>query len=1443
MFSSIHIQGALISEELLGGIAEGGVAGQGATDFGLEPGGRLAAEIEYAWSRVRLEWNRFTAKRATTSPADPYGTAAARRWMEDFFTVLGFEPQRNAVSLTGSNGQSYAVSHSAGSPVGMPIHIVGYRLPDAPPGKEVNTLETRIANSRLSPHSLMQEYLNVTGTQLYGLLTNGLSLRLLRDSGRLTRYTYIEADLRRMIEGDQYADFVALYRLLHASRFGAGADGEGCWMEHYYLQSIATGNRIRNGLSAAVERALAGMGEGFLQHPANESLRGSITDGRLSAKDYYRLLLRTVYRLLFLLVTEERDLVYDPDDTNSETTARRDIYTRYYSLARLRRLATMRHLESDEHSDLWPALQATFRLFEEGGNGAALGIRPLGGSLFSRDGLGVLADCTLTNRVLLGSLRAMHEFEEGRTLTTINYRALDVEELGSVYEGLLDLHPVVDERFGFSFLAGTDRKTTASYYTRPDLVAELIKSALVPVIEERLKAHGTDRKAAADALLDLKVCDPAAGSGHILLAAARTIAWYHARAATGDENPAPSAFRHSLRLVIQHCIYAVDYNPDAVELCKLALWLESHESGKPLSFLDHKIRNGNSLVGVTDLSVLSRPLPDDAYNAVTGDDAAVCRALKGANRVFRKTSQGELFTEAARHVERDSRASAAGHAEIDAVEQNDLAAIARISRRYAEARHSVHHEETACNIWTAAFFKTYTDEEDLANPTSQRLADYFNAPTQYGKLAGEAAALAAQHRFFHWPLEFPDVWASGRFDVMLGNPPWERIKLQQQEFFATRDARIAGAANAAERARMIKALEQTAPELHAEYTSALHAADATGKFLRASGRCALTAVGDINTYSIFSEVFATLINAQGRAAFIVPTGIATDDSNKAFFGSLVNEKRLVSLYSFENEENIFPTVHHAFKFCLLTLSGASQEMPARFAFFLRGIAQLGDEQRTFELYREDFLRLNPNTKTCPIFRTRKDAELTAKIYSRVPVLVNEANDENPWGVKFSTMFHMSNDSDLFRTHEQLEEDGFQLWGNSMKRGEDMWLPLYEAKMIWHYNHRFGTYAGMDGRASTQTPTPTVMQYADASYQALPWYWVNAKSIPYMGLVPSIVEDAVRSGIRTEILAAVQPWIIGSLFLAGNSEDARASALEWGLIVKDSLEESFGERMKEHAATFPLRTEEAHWLVASKLEALDEVLEARRRKWFVGFRDVTNNTNERTAIFSVIPESGVGHTMPLVLVETAKKAALLVGLTASITFDAIARQKVSGMHLTYMYLKQLAFLEPETFTSSNELSIIPLVLELTYTSWDIKAFADDLWRDADEDLKAALRKQWAEAERDTGGHPWAPPAWSDAAGTSPETTDGIPLPPFRWDEARRARLRARLDALYARLYGLTTDELRYILDPQDVYGSAFPGETFRVLKEKEIRQLGEYRTKRLVMEEWEVLANGELPVAS
>ncbi|MGH9851078.1 MAG: Eco57I restriction-modification methylase domain-containing protein, partial [Blastocatellia bacterium] len=630
-YPSIRIEGAILSPDILERLDD--AAGQRPVDFGFDASVKVKDEIARAWADAQDYWRIFQRKLESLKPNSPATTETRQQWIAPLLGLLGYqlEYQSRGVEL---NGKTYPISHRAAHRGHTPIHIIGCREPaglDRKPEK---------AALRMSAHALVQEYLNLHD-ELYGVVTNGRVLRLLRDSSRLVKLTYLEFDLDRIFTDGLFADFALLFRLLHASRLPATQETAAeSIIERYHQDSLDSGARIRAGLSRAVEQAIRDFANGFLAHPDNQALRDEIAAGRLTPDAYYQHLLRLIYRILFLLVIEERGLVYPPSLANADQT-KREIYDRYYSLGRLRRLAEKRHLADRRRHDLWLALLATFKLFEADGPGQKLGLAPLAGDLFHPNAIGPLAGCTLGNDVLLGCLRALGLYEnpETRQLIRVNYAALNVEEFGSVYEGLLEFQPVFvhqergqhDNRIEFDFAEGGQRAATGSHYTPDDLVQPLLKHSLDYLIAEKLKESDPQR-----ALLSLRVADIACGSGHILLAAARRIAIELAIVGAGEDQPSPAAFRAAIRDVIRECVYGVDLNPLAVELCKVALWLEAHNPGEPLNFLDHHIKCGNAIVGYVHPEDVERGVPDEAFATMPGDDKAIAAKLRKRNKAERK---------------------------------------------------------------------------------------------------------------------------------------------------------------------------------------------------------------------------------------------------------------------------------------------------------------------------------------------------------------------------------------------------------------------------------------------------------------------------------------------------------------------------------------------------------------------------------------------------------------------------------------------------------------------------------------------------------------------------------------------------------------------------------------------------------------------------------------
>ncbi|MBQ9367617.1 MAG: hypothetical protein IJT83_07540, partial [Victivallales bacterium] len=635
-YTSIHIFGHLLSDDILHAVErDSALVGNREQDFGLDSSVQNA--IDYVWSSLRNDWRYFKERSMVN---DPYGTRRSRDLMERFLTSLGYALSRQSSNIV-INGVGYDITYLCGDLKDLPIIVIGDRTGDA----DIDTLDkcsldyrAKGAQRKKSPHATMLEYLSNT-ENVYGIVANGKVLRVIRNTGQLVKLTYIEFDLQRMLEEDKYTEFCLMFRLLHSTRFRVSGD-EPCVIERYFNMSIESGNRIRDGLSQAVQRAMETIGRAAIQGNGvgNESLRTAIAEGLLSPERFNKELIHFIYRLLFLFIIEERNLVYQipsPEHPDYKKLCKlQEIYKQYYAASRLRQKSELAYLRQKQYNDLWEGLMDTFRLFENEAFGEPLGIKPLGGVLFNSKTLRYLKECAISNATLLEAFSALNEFrDERQQLVKINYSSLDVEEFGSVYEGILEMRSYVkqgmtQDAWEFGYVGGLDRQSTSSYYTRPDLVQSLVKTTLVPVIEKMLTENKTTEEK-IKALLNMKVCDAASGSGHIVLAMARTIAWYVCTLRTGEDNPASLDYREALREVIQRCVYAVDDNPDAVELCKVVLWIEGYCAGKPRSFLDHHIRCGNSVVGITNLDVLLEGVPKEAFSA---DSSDVLRRIKSENQ-------------------------------------------------------------------------------------------------------------------------------------------------------------------------------------------------------------------------------------------------------------------------------------------------------------------------------------------------------------------------------------------------------------------------------------------------------------------------------------------------------------------------------------------------------------------------------------------------------------------------------------------------------------------------------------------------------------------------------------------------------------------------------------------------------------------------------------------
>lgn len=944
-YSAINIQGNIISSEILEKIRTEDIRFQKPSDFNLPPNTNVRDEINLAWSLAVSNWNVFKAKRDALKDSDS-GTSETRKyWMLPLLGILGYETTTANAEII--NDKSYAISHRATNKDGFPIHIIGIN----------QSMDKRpeTGGTRLSPHALAQEYINNV-EHLYALVSNGSHLRLVRDATRLSRLSYLEFNLEQIMDEGLYVEFALLYRALHASRMPASQDqGADSILEFYHQEAIASGTRIRERLSTAVEQSIRELANGFLHHPQNEILRQQIESNKLDAKQYYFFTLRLVYRILFLLVIEERKLIY-AEKLDEATTKKRSIYYDFYSLQRLTKLATKLVYVDPKKTDLWQSLLSTFALFEYGKYGSVLGIAPLGAGLFAPDALGVISHQVLDNECLLKVLRYLVTFEnENKQQVRVNYADLDVEEFGSVYEGLLEYDPLFTDNIGqpvFSFVKGDARSSSGSHYTPEELVKPLIKHSLDYLIEDKLKEkvsgewkmvngekvsgewkivsscfpqiqhdirnllinlsieneqlsgfrnlekeyglsfdglpikqiiskrrivwddfsnpkeyqlntgkhsrrlgkkeqeriqqlptysqrelEGNGNTSIADSkngvsnrdadstddaalrsigqtnidlttihfgpaqyalawnsldedtrhslftnynLLSLNVCDVACGSGHILLSAARRIGWELAclreAKATGQsekvDQPTPPILRTAVRDVIKNCIYGVDLNPLAVELCKVALWLEAHAPGEPLNFLDHHIKCGNAIVGLAHADELENGIATEAFKTLPGDDKDFASALRKTNEAERK-AKTQLGLYNLGEVDENLKGIQKAFADFKNLPEQTPEQIAQKEKAYQGLIHGAKwwRIKQLADLQVAQFFIPKTTDHKEQLTTDAQYVNYLKNGTQITD-RGASLTISEQKHFFHWFLEFPEVFAKGGFDCILGNPPY-----------------------------------------------------------------------------------------------------------------------------------------------------------------------------------------------------------------------------------------------------------------------------------------------------------------------------------------------------------------------------------------------------------------------------------------------------------------------------------------------------------------------------------------------------------------------------------------------------------------------------------------------------------------------------------------------
>lgn len=1290
----------------------------------------------------------------------------------------------------------------------------------------------------------------------WGILTNGAVWRLYWQGARSRSEEFLELDLAALLgvpgTGQNLFGADARHGLkLFFCLFHLGAFLRQTWdkeartfHEYAFNEARLYEEKVSQDLGARVFATI------FPQ--LADALAAGDPDAKLDSPAYLAELreatLILLYRLLFILYAEDRDLLPVRDERYDD-----------YALRKIRLDIAKRRDANDTLSATacryWQHLTDLFRIISQGD--ASIGMPAYNGGLFEETRAPLLA------RARIPDARFAPLFDDlarrpDILRAWINYRDLSVQHLGGIYERLLEYSltveysplPQAGEGLGervrqiMARPASFARKTSGSYYTHDGLVKLIIRETVGPLIAER-KQKFYDRIEAwkhrkelkpddwnitlveldpASTILDLKICDPAMGSGHFLVSLVDYIAdeiletlaetelivaaqpW-----AQDIQNPWSSPLieriadirkriqtaarqgrwavteaqlddRHLVRrMILKRVIYGVDKNLMAVELAKVALWLHTFTVGAPLSFLDHHLRCGDSLFG------------GKVHNI-----AQELGKLKGS--LLQQGDMGKL------QAARLAMESIGNITDIDIAEAHHSKALMEqltdnvrptwhtldflLAQRWAGKAEVKDYQQA----WVGLLAQEYGENllESIALLSMPTIKLFSDRQREAHATVLRALRLADREHFLHWELAFPTVFApsptggglgwgkappsnfppeGGRanaatltggpgFDAIIGNPPWDRMKLQQVEWFAERKPEIAHAARASDRKKLIAQLEADNDPLWQDFLAAQAAAEAGSRVARECGDYPLLSGGDTNLYSLFVERAQSLIHPRGLVGLLCPSGIAADKGAAEFFRTLTTPSplwgvpkagnplgaeapaeltqgggegaRLAALYDFENRKGFFPDVHSCFKFCALVFGGEQRTVTAaRCAFYLHTLEEANDPSRALHLTAQDFMAVNPNTGAAPIFRTRRDADITTAIYRRQPVLALHPSPaggrgaggegvQKVWPLRYCTMFHMTNDSHMFKRRDELEKEGwYPLGGNRWKKGEAEAVPLYEGKMVQMYDHRAANVVmNADNlHRPAQQEASTAAQHADPAFSPTPQFYVSTADVR-------------------------QQW---------------------------------------------------------------------KGEWAIAYKSITAPTNMRSMIAAIVPKCGVGNSMAMLLPEEgvesyAAWAPLLMANLASFAFDFVLRTKVQGQNLNWYIVEQLPLIRPEQFEQQRLPSVgagpardlshagrAPTekptiadfvrgeVLRLSYTAHDLAPFARDL---------------------------------------------GYNGAPFVWDEDDRRHRTARLDALFFHLYGLSRDDADYILD------------TFPIVREQDMKAHGRYLTKELILAYMNAVAAGD-----
>jgi len=1372
LFSSYYL-GTLLAREVRGHLGETGT--------------RMPITVR---RRMQGLWERV-------SPALGNSTSYARTrqtWIDPLLLILGYEPLEQARAADFDEDalpDGYYLYHPAAqaqaAPTAQPL------MPDSRPITEQASYASEDDDERPAPtvvllsllswgadfdrpfasvrrrgdmpHKLMERLL-VAGPAQWGLLCNGRRLRLLKRNVVAGRQQYFEVDLETLFESGSDRDFDTFWTLFRAQAFQPDSKGR-CLLDIVNEGSRKHAEGVSSTLKGSVFRALEMLMRTLVNRareltfqpgdPTDDSAQRRREQAEAALNNLtllYQQSLVLLYRLLFVLYAESRTLL--PVDNA--------VYRDSYSLEPLRdEIMEPNILYLPGTFRLWGTMQALFRLIRQGCNTSQLVVPAYNGDLFSSQSSALLDAILVPDSALAEVLREISVTPptKDRGRERIDYQDLGVEQLGAVYEGLLEYEPKIAaepmaevrykgdiaiipvreqhdypvmrtfETGQFYLGHGAGRKTSGSYYTPQPLVDFLVRRTLGPLVQGKT----------ATQILELKVVDPAMGSGAFLVGACLFLADAYARALRKEESPdgqsgteigeieelegeqdelSEETTRPNRRLVAERCLYGVDLNPMAVVLAKVSLWLTTLAGDKPLTFLDANLRCGNSLIGA----------PLRPYTLASGREQTIDTIHPEANKRLLKARGGRTQRKGKGE---DDTFQLALFEETDIprtleplvgrrqwIAETPSGSVARVHEKAALFRRQVEQDEqrrmlkTICDLWVAAWFwrqppaGTPVDDPHWPPPLDGQIyrelvLQLRGEGRQLTKLdpapyLREVERIVEQIRPFHWELEFPELYftsdgqprPNAGFDAVIANPPWDTVKPNSREFFSAYDPGFRELERMAAEQRQQELLQDA--EIRAAWDAYASLIDNQVDFTRLSEIYPYQSVevngsktgGDANTYKLFLERAYQLLANHGKAGQIVKAGIYKDEGATGLRQLLVERNSFDFLYALSNEKRVFPSVHHAERFALVGFTKAGAKADIQISFAITTREAIKPEELPDYLTESDQVMHVPqmlverfSPDTLSIMEFRSQRD--ADIVDRIygNWYLLGEQIDGMWSVSLSREFDMTNDRYLFN------EDGVG-W------------PLYEGKMMHQYTHRFSE----------------------------PRYWVDpAKGQEELARREiQHVEEALDAGLPA------QP--------KGTTRQQRIAAL--------------------------LRAHKRGPLTADDVRT---AAEAPR----LAFRDIAASTNERAMIAAVLPsEVFAGNTLNYLIpwyfdsqtahndlyningnFKPALTSALLVylcGIFNSFTFDYVLRFKITT-HVNMFYVRQLPV--PRLMPDDQHcLAIVERVAQLVCVGQEF----DELRRELLGSVQARVA-------------------------TNP---------------IERQRLQNEIDALVTNLYGLSEDELRHIL---------------------------------------------------